>query len=91
MPITSSAKKALRQNVTRRARNLKTRETYKKAVKDFRRLISAKRFDEAKKELSHVYQVLDKTAKSGIIKKNSASRLKSRLTQLIAKSSKASS
>lgn len=70
---------------------MKTREVYKKAVKGYRRLVTLKRFDEAEKELSHVYQVLDKAAKFGVIKKNAASRLKSRLTQLTAKSSKASS
>ena len=91
MPITSSAKKALRQNVSRRARNIKVRDNYKKVVKEYRRLKGAKHADQAKKELPRVYQALDKAAKAGVIKKNTASRLKSRLSQLIAKSSKASS
>ncbi len=91
MPITQSAKKALRQNVRRRRENLKRKEAYKKAVKDFRKLVTAKKIDEAKSHLTKVYQALDKAAKSNVIKKNKASRLKSRLSHLIARSTKTSS
>ena len=83
MPITQSAKKALRQNRTRRARNIARKETYKKEVKDFRKLVSAKKIEEAKQHLSVVSQALDKAAKTGVIKQNKASRLKSRLAQLL--------
>ena len=83
MPITKSAKKALRQNITRRAKNLKRSKAMKDAVKMYRKLVSQKKFDEAKAMLPKVYQVLDKTAKVGVIKKNAASRLKSRLTLLL--------
>ena len=38
---------------------------------------------EAKKMLSSVYAVIDKTAKKGVIKKNNASRKKSRLSKLV--------
>lgn len=91
MPITQSAKKALRQNVRRRLQNLKRKEAYKKAVKDFRKLVAAKKTDEAKNYLTKVYQALDKAAKTNVIKKNKASRLKSRLSHLIARSTKTSS
>lgn len=91
MPITQSAKKALRQNASRRLQNLKRKEAYKKAVKDYRKLVSAKKIDEAKNYLTKVYQTLDKAAKLNVIKKNKASRLKSRLSHLIAKSTKTSS
>ena len=83
MPITSSAKKALRQNRTRRARNAARKEMYKKAVKMFRKLVADKKLDEAKKHLSVVSQALDKAVKTGVIKKNKASRLKSRLAKLL--------
>ena len=85
MPITSSAKKALRQNKTRRARNLKTKENYKKIVVRYRKLAAAKSIDEAKKILPLVFKALDKAAKNNIIAKNKASRLKSRLSHLTAK------
>jgi small subunit ribosomal protein S20 len=91
MPITSSAKKALRQNKTRHARNVLKKETYKKTVVKYRKLISAKSFEEAKKILPLVFKSLDKAAKANVIAKNKASRLKSRLSHLIAKSTKASS
>ncbi|MEK7076049.1 MAG: 30S ribosomal protein S20 [Patescibacteria group bacterium] len=85
MPITKSAKKALRQNKTRKARNLKKIISYKTVVKDFRKLIAAGKKNEAKKMLPKVYQTLDKAAKSGVIKKNKASRLKSNTTHLLQK------
>lgn len=91
MPITASAKKALRQNIKRRAKNLVKKEAYKKAVKNFRKLVAEKKVEEAKKTLSRVYKTLDKAAKTNVIPKNNASRLKSRLSQLIAKSTKTSS
>ena len=88
MPITKSAKKALRQNKTRRVRNIKKIVAYKATVKDFRKLVAAGKKDEAKKMLPKVYQTLDKAAKSGVIKKNKASRLKSNTARLLAKLAK---
>ena len=79
MPITSSAKKALRQNVTRRGRNVVKKEAYKKAVKDYRTLIVGKKFDDAAKALPSVFKALDKAAKVQVIHPNTASRKKSRL------------
>jgi small subunit ribosomal protein S20 len=91
MPITTSAKKALRQNKTRHARNVVKKETFKKAVIDFRKLVSAKKLEEAAKALPAAFKALDKAAKTNVIEKNKASRLKSRLAQLINRSTKASS
>ena len=85
MPITKSAKKALRQNKKRRALNIKRKELLKKTLKQFQRLISAKKIKEAKEFLHSVYKILDKSAKWGIIKKNNADRNKSRLTVLLNK------
>ena len=78
MPITASAKKALRQNITRRAMNVSRKKSLKEVVKDFKKSPSAE-------SLAKVFQTLDKSAKSGIIKKNTASRLKSRLSAVFAK------
>lgn len=91
MPITSSAKKALRQNKTRHARNVVQKENYKKLVVKYRKLAAAKSVEEAGKLLPLVFKSLDKAAKTNVIPRNKASRLKSRLSQLIARSSKASS
>jgi small subunit ribosomal protein S20 len=91
MPITSSAKKALRQNARRKKMNLARKGAYKGAVKEYRALVESKKFDEADAALKKAFQTLDKAAKKNAIKKNKASRLKSRLSQLKARSVKASS
>lgn len=82
MPITTSAKKALRQNRTRRARNVLKKAAYKKAVLDYRKLAAAKKLDEARAALVRAYKALDKATKGSVIKKNKANRLKSRLAKL---------
>jgi small subunit ribosomal protein S20 len=86
MAITKSAKKALRQSFGRRARNLVYKNKIKDLVKQARFLISQKKIDEVKALLPQVYKILDKAAKVGVIKKNTASRKKSRLAKAIAKS-----
>ena len=86
MAITTSAKKANRQNKRRRARNLVYINALKSTLKQARTLVTQKKIEEAKALLPKVYEILDKSAKAGIIKKNTASRKKSRITKLIAKS-----
>ena len=85
MPITSSAKKALRQNKTRQARNIKQKQAYKKSVTSYRKLILGKKQEDALKLLPTVFKSLDKAAKNNVITKNKASRLKSRLAKSLAK------
>lgn len=88
MAITKSAKKAIRQNKKRRAYNLTYLNKMKSLVKEVRAFVVQKKMKEAKEILPRVYQILDKAAKVGIIKKNTASRRKSRITKLIDKNSK---
>lgn len=83
--ITKSAKKANRQNIKRRIQNESRKEVLKKALKVYKKLVLAKKADEANVMLPKIYAVLDKTAKTGVIKKNTASRLKSRLTKMLAR------
>ena len=85
MPITQSAKKALRQSVRRRARNLKKKETYKTIARDIKNLAASGKASDAQKLLPRLYKALDKAAKTNAIKKNKASRLKSRLTKFVVK------
>ncbi len=89
MPITKSAKKALRQSSKRRAHNLRYKNKVKALIKEARGLVLQKRVEEAKKLIPQVYKILDKAAKEKVIKKNTASRKKSRLTKLVNRSSKA--
>lgn len=88
MPITKSAKKALRQALKRRKGNLAYKKTLKNLVKEAKALFSQNKKEEAKKLLPKIYKALDKAAKAGVIKKNTASRRKSRLAVLLQSSSK---
>lgn len=85
MPITKSAKKALRQSRRKRLFNLRRSKKMKSLVKQVRDLIKEKKKEEALKILPKAYQAIDKAAKRGVIKKNTASRKKSRLTKAIHK------
>ncbi|MGD0576807.1 MAG: 30S ribosomal protein S20 [Candidatus Staskawiczbacteria bacterium] len=85
MAITKSAKKAIRQSASRKKHNVVYKNKIKILVKEARSLVLAKKTKEAKKLLPGIYAALDKAAKVGIIKKNNASRHKSRLTKLIDK------
>ncbi len=92
MPVTKSVAKALRQSVRRRKRNLEKDRSLKTAIKQYKKLVSGGKAEEAEKHLSTVYKLLDKAAKTNFIKRGAASRLKSRLTnQLNVKSTKTSS
>jgi len=86
MAITTSAKKALRQSLRRKARNLHKKDEMKNLLKQVRNLALQKKAEEAKKLLPQLYKALDKAAKTGLIKKNTASRKKSRINKLIFKS-----
>lgn len=85
MPITKSAKKALRQNIRRRARNLVYKKKMKALIKEVRGLVGEKKIEEAKKLLPQIYKILDKAAKVNVINKNTAGRRKSRITKLVNK------
>ena len=86
MPIIKSAKKALRKSQKRRVINAAKTRKLKSLLKQVRVLVSEKKLEEAKKLLPQVYKVLDKAAKTKLIKKNTASRKKSRISRLILKS-----
>ena len=86
--ITKSAKKAIRQNKSRRVHNLFYINNVKKTLKEAKAFIAHKKIKEAKELLPKVYEVLDKAAKAGVIKKNNASRHKSRMAKMVEKASK---
>jgi len=88
MAITKAAQKALRQSKRRRTVNIKRQINLKNLLKEVKLLVSQKKIEEAKKILPQVYQILDKSAKVGLIKKNTASRRKSRISKLINRTQK---
>lgn len=81
MPISQSAKRALRKSLKRRRVNKKRKANLKKIEKNFLTLIRDKKMKEAQKMLPQVYSTLDKSAKVNIIKKNKARREKSKLSR----------
>lgn len=88
MPVTKSAKKALRQNKKRRLRNLRRLESMREIIKKIKKLIQEDKKEEAKKLFPLAYKAIDKAVKRGVIKKNTGARKKSRLTKLINKAGK---
>lgn len=80
MPITKAAKKALRQSKKKRAHNLRYINRIKVLAKEIKKLIADKKIKEAKEVLPKYYKALDKAVKENVIKKNTASRRKSRIT-----------
>lgn len=85
MPITKSAKKALRQNKRRRARNLKQSRLFGGEIKALNKIIAAKDKKNANELLPKVYRALDKAVKNNLLQKNTVARLKSRLTKAVNK------
>lgn len=83
MPITSSAKKALRSSKKKKVFNLRRKNEMQKVIKQYRKLISAKKNEEAKKLIPSLQKAIDKATKRGVIKKNTAARKKSRLLKVI--------
>ena len=84
MPITSSAKKAYRSSLRKRVFNDRKRKALHDSVKNVRKLVIQSNIAEAKKLLPLAYKAIDKAAKTGVIKPNTASRKKSRLARFIA-------
>lgn len=70
MPITKSAKKALRVSETKRAQNQTNKVVLEKALRKA-----------DVKTVNSVMSTIDKSAKTGLIHKNKAARLKSRLAK----------
>lgn len=80
MPNLQNAKKALRVSDRKRVMNDKRRKALKETVKSARVLKGAEK-KAITESLSKAYQAIDKAAKRGIIKKNTADRKKSRLAK----------
>jgi small subunit ribosomal protein S20 len=85
MPITESAKKALRNSSRKRDFNIARKTALSSGIKNLRKLVVAGKIEEAKKAFPAVEQAIDKAAKTNVIDKNTASRKKSRLAALLKK------
>jgi small subunit ribosomal protein S20 len=85
MPITTSAKKALRNSARKQMFNARKKDGMQTVLKKFRKFVTEKNKGEAQKMLATIQKTLDKAAKTGLIKKNTASRKKSRLAAMVKK------
>lgn len=88
MPITTSAKKAIRSSAKKRVFNLRKKNQMNSVVKEYKKLVSANDSKAAEKMLPNLQKAIDKAAKTGLIKKNTAARKKSRLMKSMKKLAK---
>ncbi len=79
MAITSSAKKATRAAKRRAVFNARRKTAMRGAVKELTKVVAGK--GDSQTALSTAYKAIDKASKRGVIKANTASRMKSRLAR----------
>ena len=82
MPITKSAKKALRGSIIKKGVNDRNKKAVKESIKAIEKLVKENKKDEARKLLPSAQKAIDKASKKGVIKKNNASRKKARLSKI---------
>jgi small subunit ribosomal protein S20 len=80
MPNIKSAKKRLRQNIKRRTRNRSVKSSLKTQMRKVREAAAAKDLPQGESEFRLAVKKLDKAATHGVIHRNTAARLKSRLS-----------
>jgi len=85
MPITKGAAKAHRASENKRVFNERRKRTMRRAVKEIRDLLGKGDAKTAQEKLPVAYKAIDKAAKRGVIKDNTAARKKSRLVAAVKK------
>lgn len=80
MAILKQAEKAMRRDERRAVVNLRRKRAMKEIVKEVRELVAAGKVKDAAAKMPAAYKAIDKAAKDGIIKKQTAARKKSRLS-----------
>ncbi|MDX2270256.1 MAG: 30S ribosomal protein S20 [Bryobacter sp.] len=83
MANTVSALKRVRITERRTEINRARKSRLKSALKNMRKLIAANNQQDAEKGLPALFSTVDRMAKSGVIKKNTAARYKSRITKRV--------
>ncbi len=83
MPITKGAQKAHKSSLRKRVFNLRRQKSVKDISKKIEKSLNEGNLDEAKGMIPLAYKAIDKAAKRGVIKKNTADRKKSRLVARI--------
>ncbi len=80
MPNTTAAKKRMKQNEAQRLRNKSRRSAVKTQVKRFLDAVQSGDAEKAGDELRKTSRMLDRTASTSTMHKNTAARKKSRLS-----------
>jgi len=83
MPNTRSAKKRLRQNLVRRARNRSIKRSVRTQCRKVREAVAAGDLEAAQTEFRLAAKKLDRAGSKNIIHRNAAARTKSRLSAKI--------
>ncbi len=83
MPNTKSAKRNLKQNIRRRLRNRSVKAELKTEVKKVREAAKVGNVEGGKTAMGTAQTKLDRAAARGIIHKNKAARIKSRLAKTL--------
>ena len=81
MPATKSAKKSLKTDKKKRARNIRVKKSLKMLIKDLNQAIELKKGEEAKAALIKVTSALDRATSKGVLHKKTTRRKKSRLAR----------
>ena len=82
MPNIKSAKKRMRSNAKKADVNTLVTSSMRTAIKKFEKEVKAGNKEEASNNLNIALQRIDKAVVSGLVHKNKAARLKSRLTKM---------
>ena len=83
MPNTKSARKHMKTSQKRRARNRRVKTVLRRELKDFRTAVASGKPEDAAKEASVAQTQLDRAADRGVIHRNKAARLKSRMAKAL--------
>lgn len=83
MPITKGAEKAHRASLRKKVFNVRRKNEMNDTIKQVRKLVTAGDAKAAEALVPTAYKAIDKAAKRGVIKDNTASRKKSRLVAAI--------
>ena len=82
MPNIKSAKKRMRSNAKKAEVNTFVTSSMKTAIKKFEKEVKEGNKETASNHLNVAFQRIDKAVSSGLVHKNKAARLKSRLTKM---------
>jgi small subunit ribosomal protein S20 len=84
MPNTKSAERRMRGSARKQAHNRSIVSNLRRVEKEFRAVVATGKKDEATKLLPGLHSAYDKAVKTGVIKRPTANRKKSRLALSLA-------